>query len=204
MHMLRDAAMPIFTTYDAVNWLGRGRNSVAGVLKREVAAKRLTRLRRGLYALPSVSGEAIDSLAISQHIYGPSYISMESALSWYSLIPEAVYTVSAVCQRRSNHFSTPLGEFSFQCVPQNILYSGVRQATARDGMTFFIATPLKALCDLLYCNRKDWIRLEHALEDLRIEPSILPSFTASEVSELLMNYRNSRVCSFLSRIKDDV
>ena len=53
----------------------------------------IVRLKRGLYVCrPEVSGLAISSELVANHLYAPSYVSMSSALRYYGLIPEAVYT----------------------------------------------------------------------------------------------------------------
>jgi predicted transcriptional regulator of viral defense system len=53
----------------------------------------LRRLRRGLYA---VEGELPSQYALANRLYRPSYISMETALSYHHLIPETVYSMTAV------------------------------------------------------------------------------------------------------------
>ena len=47
-------------------------------------------------------------------IYQPSYISLHTALSFYNLIPEAVYTTTSITTKKTNQFNTPVGNFIIQ------------------------------------------------------------------------------------------
>src|SRR5579863_1173434 len=68
-----------------------------GKVKRLLAQGKLLHIRRGLYCLTDMLGYLIKPhpFELAQYIYGPSYISFESALSFYQLIPETVYTVTS-------------------------------------------------------------------------------------------------------------
>ena len=200
----KDFIVPIFTTRDATYRLKKSAHAVAGILKRETSAGRTIRVRKGLYAFPENKEGLLDALILSPIIYGPSYISLEYALSYHGLIPESVVTITSVSQGKSKHFSTPLGEFSYQRVPQQILYSQVERVEGQGGGCFFMATPLKALCDTLYCHKKKWLHLTDACRDLRIDPEDLPQMTGAEVDELIGNYKNSTIRNFLMAIKKEV
>jgi predicted transcriptional regulator of viral defense system len=53
---------------------------------------KIIRLKRGMYVVsPKVTRQLLSVELIANHIYGPSYVSMESALRYYGLIPEQVY-----------------------------------------------------------------------------------------------------------------
>jgi len=85
---------------------------------------------------------------IANRIYKPSYVSLESALAHYQLIPESAYGVTSVSTRRTYRFSSELAVFRYQTVrPQ--LYSGYDLA-ARGSRRVKIARPEKAILDLLY------------------------------------------------------
>src|SRR5580692_8559792 len=95
-----------------------------GKIKRLLAQGKLLHVRRGLYCLTEELGYLTKphSLELAQHIYGPSYISLESALSFHRLIPEAVYTVTSATAKRSKEFRTPLGVFSYLRLPLESFY----------------------------------------------------------------------------------
>lgn len=116
-------------------------------LSRMVKAGDLIRLKRGLYCVnPKFTGETVDLMAAANCLHdAPSYISLETALSYYGLIPEAVMGMTSVVTGRSKRFTTPIGWFSYQTIPEKLFGIGVRTVKGH-----LIASPEKALCDYLY------------------------------------------------------
>lgn len=92
------------------------------------------------------------SYRISNCIYHPSYVSLESALAHYHFIPEAVYTVQAVSTKKTASFNTPAGNFAYRTV-KPALYFGYSILKA-DGPPALLAEPEKALLDFLYLNAR--------------------------------------------------
>src|SRR3989344_3140001 len=77
---------------------------------RALKDKLLARLKRGVYCiLPPYQKYLPNTFEIAQILYGPSYISLESALSHHGLIPEAVYATTSACMKRSQTIETFLG-----------------------------------------------------------------------------------------------
>ena len=111
-----------------------------------VKSGELIRLKQGCYCVsPKTSGVALDQGAIANQLYGPSYISLETALAHYELIPEAVMGMTSVVTGRSKRFYTPIGWFMYQTIPESLFGIGVRTEGGH-----LIASPEKALCDYLY------------------------------------------------------
>ena len=109
----------------------------------------LVRIKRGLYCLsPKISGRDLDSRVVANALYGPSYVSFETALSMYGLIPERVTATMSACVKRAKRFATPIGEFSYRTVPSDWFSIGVRTVDNGEG-GFLVASPEKALGDLL-------------------------------------------------------
>lgn len=113
-----------------------------GKIARMIQAGQLISLRRGLYA----SRRDLDPLCLAGSIYGPSYISFESALSWHDMIPEGVTEVLSATIRRPASFENTFGRFSFQPIPKTVYPIGVTRVTESD-LPFLIASPTKALID---------------------------------------------------------
>ena len=141
---------------------------------------------------------------VAQHIYGPSYISLESALSWHGWIPEAVYTLTSVSFYKSKDYKTPLGLFSYSHVPQNIFYESVERHIDQEGYIFFMAKPLKALVDYIYINKIDFDSVDFLLNSLRIEKEELNKLQNRDFNLLAENYENEKVNQFLSKIKKEL
>jgi predicted transcriptional regulator of viral defense system len=118
-------------------------------LTRMIRSGEILRIRRGLYLEAGQKTSSLKSLA--GIIYGPSYISFESALSHYGLIPERTTgVVSAVFNKNKNRiFHTQLGAFYYWYLPAHVYPYGIIQAE-ENGQSYLIASPEKALCDLLY------------------------------------------------------
>ncbi len=112
--------------------------------------QQLIRLKKGLFVVaPKVSKSEISRELIANHLYGPSYISLESALSYYGLIPERVYSVRSVTTKRAKQYLTPLGKFDYPKVPENYFSIGIQQEQTESKSIFLIASPEKALCDMI-------------------------------------------------------
>ena len=176
-----------------------------GIIKRAIASGEIIHIRRGLYCLArKYHKKGINLYVLAQHIYGPSYVSLESALSWHAWIPEAVHSITNASFKKSKEFNTPLGLFSYERIPQKLFYSEVKQLTDKSGNTFLMASPLKALVDYVYIHKKEWKGLEPVVSDLRIESDELKQVTGDSLECLINNYSNSRVKRFLKGLRKDL
>ena len=111
--------------------------------------RQIIRLKKGLYVCnPEITGKILSTELIANHLYTPSYVSMSSALRYYGLIPEAVYTKQSMTLKHSKDFDTPLGRFEYTHISQKAFSVGLTNIR-KDGYAFVIATPEKALCDLI-------------------------------------------------------
>ena len=112
-------------------------------------AGKLIRLKKGLYVVaPQESGMVLSSELIANHLYGPSYVSKESALRYYGLIPEQVYTLYSMTTKHARSFTNALGTFGYSHCSNDYFTIGIRQES-KEGLFFLMATPEKALCDLI-------------------------------------------------------
>lgn len=110
---------------------------------------KIIRLKKGLYvASPKETGKVLNRNLIANHIYGPSYVSLQTALRHYGLIPERVHLTLSLTTKHSRSFETPLGNFDYECCSKEYFPIGVRPEKDND-ITYLIATPEKALCDLI-------------------------------------------------------
>src|SRR6185295_15367796 len=108
------APFGLFGRPEVACWVGGTSQRQFSHVKRAISSGEVLHVRRGLYCLANkYQREKLHPLALAQRIYGPSYISLEMALSYHGWIPEAVYTITSVCMDRSREFATPLGPFSF-------------------------------------------------------------------------------------------
>ena len=174
-------------------------------INRALQAKEIIQVRRGLYVLAPVFRKVpLNTRALAQIIYGPSYISLESALSRHGLIPEAVYTLTCVSYGKAKSFDTPLGTFSYTRIPQKVLFAGVERLQENQEAPIFMANPLKALLDYIYVHKVNWKDLTPLYHSLRIEPEDLQIITAAMAEEIEDNYRSRRVQKFLMIIRKEL
>jgi len=127
-------------------------NDVRRQLSRWVKAERLYRLRRGLYALaPPFQKVKPHPFVIANRMVRGSYVSLQSALAHYGLIPEVVPVVTSVTTARPGRWETPLGTYEFRHIKIELFF-GYRRVEVSPGQRAFMATPEKALLDLAYLH----------------------------------------------------
>lgn len=144
----------------------------------------IIRLKHGLYvASPQTSRMELSPFLLANHVYGPSYVSMQTALRYYGLIPEAVYSVQSMTTGISRNYDNAIATFSYIHVPEKYYNIGV--AMSKDGgATFMIATPEKALCDLMVFTSNLNLRFqtsvrEYLEEDIRFDMDVLKNLSLS-------------------------
>lgn len=151
----------------------KGGNQKIRLLERD---KQVIRLKKGLYVCsPEVTGIALSTELIANHLYTPSYISMSSALRYYGLIPEEVYVMQSMTLKHSRYFDTPVGRFEYTRISKDSFSVGLSSIRKTD-YAFVIATPEKALCDLVANSPGVNLRypkdaLLYLEEDIRMELS---------------------------------
>jgi len=203
--LLRAFPRPFVTDGELEGLLPGTPDSRYSKVKRLIAQGKLHHIRRGLYCLTDRMQFVTKPhpFELAQLIYGPSYISLESALSFHQLIPERVYTVTSTTCKRSKEFKTPLGLFSFLHLPLENFYTEVELVTESNSH-FFMAKPWKAICDFIYCYKKDWQGLSPLVESLRIQPESLPELRDEQIELLDEYYHHMRINRFLKSVKKDL
>jgi hypothetical protein len=136
----------------------------------------LVPLKKGLYVPGGKTDLPVpEPFLIANHLLGPSYISLESALSFWGLIPERVYEVTSATIKTSRKFRTPVGRFSYRHLPFPYYSFGIGSIELSPGQVALIALPEKALCDKIIATAGLTLRStaqtrSFLLDDLRIDP----------------------------------
>lgn len=119
-------------------------------MSRWVAAGRLYQLRRGLYApAPPFQRTKPHPFVVANLVVRSSYVSLQAALAYYGLIPEATSAVTSVTTKRPGRWETPLGVYEYRHVKVGMFF-GYRLVEVSPGQRAFIASPEKALLDLVH------------------------------------------------------
>jgi predicted transcriptional regulator of viral defense system len=162
--LLRDE--PLFHS----SLLNAGTESAASLrrsLVRWVESGRLTQLRRGVYLVAQpFRKEDPHPFVVANQLKAASYVSLQSALAHYGCIPEHVPLVTSVTTGRPETLATAFGSYQYRHL-QTRLFFGYRPVILSDNITAFLATPEKALLDLVYLSpRGDSLPF---LEELRLQ-----------------------------------
>jgi predicted transcriptional regulator of viral defense system len=174
---------------------------LARQLSRWQQSGRIIQLRRGLYALaPPLQKVVPHPFLIANHMAPGSYVSCQSALSHFGIIPEYSPVTVSVGPIRPLRRQTPLGAFAFHHFKSALTF-GYQKLKLAQGQEAFVALPEKALLDLLYLTSKGdsepFIRELRLNLDGAIESSRLLQFAARAQSPKLM--RAAEIISELLR-----
>ena len=164
----------------------RPRDKIRSMLRKE----EIVRIKKGLYIMgESYRKRPFSCELLANLIYGPSYISLEYALSHHGLIPERVETITSTTCGSNRSFSTPIGLFTYWSVQKEYYAVGVDLNSNGADVSFLIATPEKALADKLIrdrglniSNRKDMTTYLH--DDLRIGEETLQNLDTKIIEEI--------------------
>ena len=142
-------------------------------------SKELISLRRGLYIIGTkMDLPSPEPFLIANHLRGPSYVSLESALSYWNMIPERTYEISSVTIKTSKLYKNPVGRFSYHQLKTPYYSYGIKNIEYSPKQTMLVASPEKALCDKIVVTPKINLRSikqtrEFLMEDLRMESEVL-------------------------------
>lgn len=136
---------------------------------------------------------------IANKIYGPSYISLEMALAYYSLIPESVYNITSVTSRHTHTFQTTIGDFSYRHLKSEYLFG--YQLVDHQDHRFKIAEPAKAILDYFYFHAQ--LKNEEDFYELRFnKEQFWQIINQDKLNHYLQTFRNrslsKRIQSFLT------
>ena len=170
---------------DLLSSYKRPNDKISELLK----SKELISIRRGLYIIgPKTDLPTPEPFLIANHLRGPSYVSLESALSYWNMIPEKVYEISSVTIKTSKLYKTPVGRFSYKQSKIPYYSYGIKNIEHSLKQTMLVASPEKALCDKVMLTPKIHLRSikqteDFLMEDLRMDSEILSTLD-SKVMEL--------------------
>tara|TARA_R110002073_G_scaffold159955_2_gene315422 strand:+ start:25101 stop:25739 length:639 start_codon:yes stop_codon:yes gene_type:complete len=156
-------------------------------------SKALISIRRGLYITgPKLDLPTPEPFLIANHLRGPSYVSLESALSYWNMIPERAYEISSVTIKTSKLYKTSVGRFSYQQLKTPYYSYGIKNIAYSPKQTMLVASPEKALCDKVVLTPKIYLRSikqtrEFLLEDLRMDTEVLKTLDTKAMKSWIKN-----------------
>lgn len=189
-----------FTEAEVAGLLQGSPDQRYGVIKRALAKGDLIQLRRGVYNLgKTYQRHTPDLFEVASKVYAPSYVSLESALSYHGWIPEASYTVTSVSMKRSKSFDTPLGIFAYTHLPR-FNFVGVERVKAGVAL-YLMATPVKALADYIVAHKIVGKKPRDVFENLRIDDEVVRQISVDELRRVAEAYGNLRLTAFVKAMQ---
>jgi len=143
----------------------------------------IVKIRREWYCFSDYEKSEFFSFFVANKIYSPSYISLESAMSYHGIIPEAVYSISSVTTNKTKTFDTPLGCMLYKTIRPGLFF-GYRLIYDKS-RPVKIAGPEKAILDFFYLNSQ--YKTEDDFAEIRLS---LENVSLSKLRQLLKRYES--------------
>lgn len=170
----------------------------------------IIRIKKGLYVFgDDYRDRPYSRELLANLIYGPSYISLETALQYHRLIPERVEALTSVTTGRSRRFDTPAGLFIYRQVPLEAYRVGMTRVEVKGDIAYLIATAEKALSDKIRDDRGTGVKSikqmrEFLADNLRIDPSELVKLDPDEIDEYARRYRSRKLYLLAGAVRSEL
>ncbi|MGF6845602.1 hypothetical protein QFZ51_000837 [Chitinophaga sp. W3I9] len=163
----------------------------------------LTSIKKGLYVTgPKINIAKPEPFLIANHLWGPSYVSMDAALSYWGLIPEKVFEISSLTTKISKMYKTSIGRFSYINAPLPYYSFGIKSVQLTPKQVALIASPEKAICDKIITTSGIILRSsrqarEYLVDDLRIDDEKLRELDLGAISSWIKDAPKKESLSML-------
>ena len=183
--------------YQLGKQLGLADASVDTYISRFLKHKEILQLKRGVYVSTDFfnknKGDISYSFYLANIIRTPSYVSSWSALQFYNLATEAIYSITSITPKVTRTHKTKAGNFTYQSIKE-VLFSDF--SLVKGTFDFFIASPSKALFDLLYFKTRQFrgVRskdIKAMVEELRIDVDEMDKKERAKFYTMIKEYVNN-------------
>lgn len=165
----------------------------------------LTPVKRGIYIPGTNLNIAKPELfLLANHILGPSYVSIDSALSYWGFIPEKVFEISSATIKHNKIYNTPVGRFSYTSLPLPYYSFGIKKVELTKKQIVLMASPEKALCDKIITTSGILLRsskqaIEFLTDDLRIDEQALQKINVAEINNWIIDAPKKESLNILTK-----
>lgn len=168
--------------------------TVDAYISRSLARKELIQLRKGMYVTTDCFNKNKDDISYTFYLANalrqPSYVSSWTALQYYNLTTEAIYSVISVTPKVTRSYQNKSGNFMYHSIKKD---SFSDFSLVKGKFNFFIATPAKALFDLIYFKTNqfkgtDLKKIELLIDDLRIDINRMNKKEKSNFYTMIKNH----------------
>ena len=182
---------PVFKYIDLLKWFPNdNEQTIKQNLKSWVKKESLERIIKGIYKLKET--EIKEEFLLASYLNQNSYISLESSLSFYGMIPEYSYSITSVTTKKTKKFTTNYGVFSYRKIKSDLFF-GFKLITG-DHYLYQIATPEKALFDFIYLNQRE-INTSDYFKEMRLFLS--KDISWKKLARLLSYLKKKVIISYL-------
>jgi predicted transcriptional regulator of viral defense system len=175
-----------------------------------VKKKVLQQVKRGVFIPgPKASIPAPENLLMANHLWGPSYVSTDSALSYWGMIPERVYETCSMTTNLAKTYKTPVGRFRYIKLPLPYYSFGIQRVEVSANQMVLIAGKEKALCDKIITTQRLKLRSvkqtrEYLMEDLRISRDTLRELDTRFINDYIKESPKQESISILIKTLNDL
>ena len=154
-----------------------------------VNQKVLVQVKRGVFIPgPEARVPAPETMLLANHLWGPSYVSSDSALSYWGMIPERVYETLSMTTNLAKMYKTPVGRFRYIRLPLPYFSFGIQRVELAAKQMALIAGKEKSLCDKIITTQRLKLRSvkqtrEYLMQDLRISRDALRELNTGVINE---------------------
>lgn len=190
---------PLFTKQDLrMIFFGENFHTVDKQLSVWASQNKIVKLKNGLYVLSSDYTEhTLSPEVIAAKLYSPSYISLEYALSFYGMIPEAVFEITSVTTKPTRTFKTPFGIFRYRTI-KTFCFFGF-SAEKQGNLPYYMALPEKALVDFLYLNSHRFTPVFQTWQDLRLQN--IRNLNFQKLIQFAKKFKSKKLLSLINNVK---
>jgi len=176
--------------------LGLKKITVDVYISRFLKSKEIFKLKNGLYISSKFYNKNKNDESYRFYLANinrkPSYVSSWTALQYYNLTTESIHSIISVTQKLTRNYKTKIGSFSYQSI-QKELFSDFSFEKGKFG--FFIASPSKALFDLLYFRTHQFrgVKIKDIgllVEELRIDIDEMDKSEKDKFYAIIKKYLN--------------
>lgn len=149
----------------------------------------LQKIRNSWYCFSDIALNEHLLFYIANKIYQPSYVSLERALYYYGVIPEAIFTTTSISTLKTKQFKYKHVFFTYNNIKPNCFFG--YKLVQKERFTYKIAEIEKALLDYLYLNYS--IKNIEDIKSLRLNKQLLQEKLDFKKIGVYANYYNSKI-----------
>jgi predicted transcriptional regulator of viral defense system len=147
-------------------------------------------LVRGWYVFADVQVDLPLLFDVGCQAYPPAYVSLESALSWYELVPETVHAITLVGTRTTRTSAADAATFVWRTV-KPLRWFGYRVVEYGRGRRFLIAEAEKAVLDYLYLH--PGLRTEGDMLSVRLDEGGFAALDHDRLEQWALRFEHARL-----------